>query len=75
MDGRKAVDQLTEAEAADELADLADRIAAADEAYHGRDAPEISDAEYDALRRRNRDIEARFPALKRAGVLAIPNCV
>jgi DNA ligase (NAD+) len=62
---KRAID-LTEAEAAAELADLSARIAAADAAYHGRDAPEITDAEYDALRRRNAEIEARFPALVRA---------
>ncbi len=49
-----------------ELARLADVIGAANAAYHTQDAPEISDAEYDALKRRNAEIEARFPALKRA---------
>ncbi|WP_264473579.1 NAD-dependent DNA ligase LigA [Rhodobacter sp. Har01] len=62
----KPVDQLTMDEALADLADLAARIAAANEAYHTRDAPEISDAEYDALKLRNAEIEARFPALKRA---------
>ncbi len=56
---------LTEAEAAHELARLAAEIARHDRAYHERDAPEITDAEYDALRRRNAAIEARFPALVR----------
>jgi DNA ligase (NAD+) len=56
---------LGEDEAATELAALAAEIAAADIAYHQNDAPEITDAEYDALRRRNAAIEARFPALKR----------
>ncbi|GGC39189.1 DNA ligase [Siccirubricoccus deserti] len=56
---------LTEAEASAELAALAAEIAAADIAYHQNDAPEITDAEYDALRRRNAAIEARFPSLKR----------
>ncbi|WP_431283920.1 NAD-dependent DNA ligase LigA [Humitalea sp. 24SJ18S-53] len=55
----------TEAEAAAELAALAAEIARHDDAYHRRDAPEISDAEYDALVARNRAIEARFPALVR----------
>ena len=41
-------------------------VARADRAYHAEDAPEISDAEYDALKRRNAAIEARFPDLKRA---------
>ncbi len=62
----KPVEQLTETEAKAELADLAARIAAANTAYHTEDAPEISDADYDALKRRNAEIEAAFPALKRA---------
>ncbi len=62
----KPVAELSGAEAAAELAELAERIAAADRAYHERDAPELTDAEYDALRRRNAAIEARFPALVRA---------
>jgi DNA ligase (NAD+) len=60
------IDALTEAEAAEELARLAEQIAHHDAAYHTRDAPEISDAGYDELRRRNSAIEARFPALIRA---------
>jgi NAD-dependent DNA ligase len=61
----KAVEDLNQAEAADELARLAQVLAAANAAYHLRDAPEMSDAAYDALKRRNVAIEARFPALKR----------
>lgn len=59
------VETLTEDEVAAELAFLAAEIARNDELYHGRDAPEISDADYDALKRRNEEIEARFPALVR----------
>ena len=59
-------DTLTEPEAAEELARLAAEIAHHDRAYHQHDAPEISDADYDALRRRNAAIEARFPHLIRA---------
>ncbi|CAK7256775.1 MULTISPECIES: NAD-dependent DNA ligase LigA [unclassified Shinella] len=59
------VEHLTEEEAAAELAYLAAEIARHDELYHGQDAPEISDADYDALKRRNEAIEARFPALVR----------
>ncbi len=57
------VDGLTEAEAAAELAALAAEIAGHDRAYHQADAPLITDAEYDALRRRRAAIEARFPGL------------
>ena len=60
------VEELTEDAARAELADLAARIEAANRAYHAEDAPLISDAAYDALRRRNAAIEARFPGLKRA---------
>jgi len=59
------VPDLTESEAASELARLADEIAAHDLRYHQQDAPSVSDAEYDALKRRNLEIEARFPALVR----------
>jgi DNA ligase (NAD+) len=62
----RPVEQLTEEEAAAELARLAAEIARHDRLYHTDDAPEISDAEYDALRQRNQEIEARFPALIRA---------
>src|SRR5690606_22677482 len=57
---------LTEADAANELMRLAKAIARHDRLYHAEDAPEISDAEYDALVRRNADLEAAFPHLVRA---------
>lgn len=44
-----------------EMKRLAGEIARHDELYHGNDAPEISDAEYDALRRCYNDLESRFP--------------
>ncbi|MFZ5692957.1 MAG: NAD-dependent DNA ligase LigA [Pseudomonadota bacterium] len=59
------VDQLTEDQAAAELARLAKLIAEHDRRYYQQDAPTISDAEYDALRQRNNEIEARFPELIR----------
>jgi DNA ligase (NAD+) len=56
---------VTEAEAAAELERLASEIARHNRLYHGEDAPEISDAEYDALVRRNAELERRFPHLVR----------
>jgi DNA ligase (NAD+) len=57
---------LSEADAANRLMRLAKEIARHDKLYHDQDAPEISDAEYDALVRENRKLEARFPQLVRA---------
>ena len=62
---RIPVEDLTEAQAAAELARLSREIAEHDARYYQEDAPIISDAEYDALRARNAAIEARFPALVR----------
>jgi DNA ligase (NAD+) len=55
----------SEAQAANELMRLAKAIARANRLYHAEDAPEISDAEYDALVRRNAELEAAFPHLVR----------
>ena len=66
MEPEPAIDQLSEAAAQAELARLADRIAAANRAYHTLDDPEISDADYDRLKARNRAIEDRFPQLRHA---------
>lgn len=60
------VDQLTARQARKELEALAKDMASHDAAYHGEDAPVISDAAYDALKARNAAIEARFPDLVRA---------
>lgn len=65
IDPRPA-DDLTPEEAQAELARLAARLAEADAAYHRDDAPVMDDAAYDALKRRNAEIEARFPELRRA---------
>jgi DNA ligase (NAD+) len=60
------VSNLSEAEAANELMRLAKAIAHHNRLYHAEDSPEISDAEYDALMRRNNELEAAFPHLVRA---------
>lgn len=56
---------LSEAEAANELMRLAKAIAHHNRLYHAEDSPEISDAEFDALVRRNNELEAAFPHLVR----------
>lgn len=61
-----AVEALTEEQAQTELAALAAEIARADALYHGANQPELTDADYDALVRRNGAIETRFPHLRRA---------
>ncbi|MBO6865655.1 MAG: NAD-dependent DNA ligase LigA [Thalassococcus sp.] len=60
-----SIEKLTIDEARAELERLSGLLAEANQAYHTEDAPEISDAEYDRLKRRNAEIEARFPDLKR----------
>ena len=61
----KDVALLTPDEAKAELQHLAKILGDANKAYHGEDAPEISDADYDALKMRNAEIELAFPELKR----------
>jgi DNA ligase (NAD+) len=56
---------LSNSEAAAELERLAAEIARHNRLYHAEDAPEISDAEYDALVRRNAELESEFPHLVR----------
>ena len=59
-------DTLTEADAANRLMRLAKESARHDKLYHDQDAPEISDADYDALVRENRELEEQFPQLVRS---------
>ena len=61
----KDVHALSRDEAREELARLASVLDKANRSYHTDDSPDISDAEYDALKLRNADIEARFPDLLR----------
>ncbi|MGB3502195.1 MAG: NAD-dependent DNA ligase LigA [Mesorhizobium sp.] len=61
-----SVDTLTQEQAASELERLAKELAEHDYRYNTQDAPTISDADYDALKRRNAEIEARYPELVRA---------
>jgi DNA ligase (NAD+) len=63
---RTPVGELTQAEAKAELKRLGAEIGAHDKRYYQEDAPTVSDAVYDALRRRNEAIEQRFPDLVRA---------
>lgn len=58
-------EQLTPEQAEQELARLVAEIANHDQSYYQTDAPTVSDADYDSLRHRNRDIEARYPDLVR----------
>src|ERR1700759_3558830 len=62
----KAVDDLSEPEAAAELERLAGEMAGGESPYYRDEAPTLTDAEYDQLKVRNAAIEARFPALVRA---------
>ncbi|MGE0594954.1 MAG: NAD-dependent DNA ligase LigA [Hyphomonadaceae bacterium] len=65
MSAEKPVEKLSAKEAAAELERLAAEIAEHDALYYRKDAPRITDAEYDRLRLRNSAIEARFPNLVR----------
>ncbi len=60
------VDALSAEQAGEELARLATLLAKANTDYHTKDAPILSDAEYDSLKRRNAAIESRFAELKRS---------
>lgn len=57
--------ELSREAAAARLAELAEILTAANNAYFQGDAPALTDADYDALKRENAAIEADFPDLKR----------
>ena len=59
------VDELTPSQAGDELSRLSAEITRHNQLYHAEDNPQISDGEFDALMRRHRAIEERFPDLVR----------
>lgn len=58
------IELLTPDQAVIELKRLRDEILYHDELYYLKDMPQLSDAEYDALRNRNNAIEQKFPLLK-----------
>ena len=60
------ITEMTENDARAELEKLAMLLSKANTDYHTKDAPELSDAEYDALKQRNSAIEQRFPHLQRS---------
>ena len=60
-----SVANLSEKDASLELERLAREIAGHDKRYHADDAPSISDADYDVLKKRHNAIEAQFPHLIR----------
>ena len=60
-----AIEDLTEDMAKDELTRLADLLNMANKAYHSDDDPMMTDAEFDALKKRNNDIELKFPEHKK----------
>src|SRR5690242_13041472 len=63
-DSRLSVEEMTPRQAQREHARLEAEIRKHDEAYYQKDAPTVSDAEYDALRQRYNAIEAKFPNLR-----------
>ena len=60
------IEEMTEEQAAEELKKIAEEMAKADISYYQNDNPYLTDAEYDSLKKRNEQIEAKFPHLIRA---------
>ncbi len=66
----REIESFSEAEARAEIDRLHALLSAADRAYFEQDAPEITDAEYDAMKRRYQAFEIAFPELKRSDSLS-----
>lgn len=66
MQQEKPIAEMTLEEARAELAQLAKVLTAANLAYHGKDAPQMSDVDFDKSKQRNAALEAAFPELRRA---------
>ena len=62
----KEIKDLSKEEAERELEYIAKEMAKSDIAYYQKDNPYLTDAQYDSLKRRNEEIEARFPELVRS---------
>ena len=71
MTDYKAVKDLSGDMAKDELTRLADLLNRANKAYHGNDSPIMTDAEYDFLKKRNLEIELKFPQYKKSDLSLI----
>ena len=70
MTKQRAIEDLTEKQAKAEWARLAEEIRSADQAYYQDDAPELTDADYDALRQRLQAIEDRLAGIEERGMLS-----
>ncbi len=67
----KPIEEMSEKEAKSEHARLEDEISEHDRLYYQKDSPQISDADYDALRKRYETIEQRFPNLRTLASLSL----
>ncbi|AZL57572.1 NAD-dependent DNA ligase LigA [Tabrizicola piscis] len=71
----RPVADMTEAEAVAEWAELAGKVLDANVAYHRDDAPTLTDAAYDRMKRRLAELEAAFPAIDRAAQMKSPTAM
>lgn len=69
-EAEREIESFSEAEAKAELDRLHEVLSEADRAYFENDAPEITDAQYDGLKRRYQAFEIAFPQLKRQDSLS-----